>query len=537
MPTQGLFAVAFALVLILESGCTGVGTDRRGAPVVERPLVAEQPAHPQDAPALPTFVARSGYQSSSSNVAPEPAQVLPASARKPIESETRPRTTAPAPETSNSLDVAGPPPSDTELTLTDALALAGGQSPRIAFAAARYRESYARLESARTLWLPSIRAGISYHHHDGNLQASNGNIVNVNRSSMQAGLGINAVGAGTTVVPGIAAQFHTTDALFQPRIAAHAASAQQAATDAVTNDTLLDTALAYLELLRATQAERIAEDNRQNAQKLADITAQFAHSGQGSQADADRAQTEVLRCRNTVARAEETQLVASARLAEILGLDPSAQIIPQEPTIVPIELVSPDQPLRELVSTGLANRPELAESKHLVCEAVYRYRREKFAPLVPSVLLGVSQSGFAGGLGSTVSREGGRFDFDAGLFWEVRNLGFGERARRDATMAQYDQARAAQTQMMDAVAREVVEAATQVKSRKSQIDVAEAGVAAATQSYNRNLVRIREGQGLPIEVLQSLQALDVSRREYLQTLVDYNQAQFRLQRALGWPVQ
>ena len=31
--------------------------------------------------------------------------------------------------------------------------------------------------------------------------------------------------------------------------------------------------------------------------------------------------------------------------------------------------------------------------------------------------------------------------------------------------------------------------------------------------------------------------LDEARREYLRTVLDHNEAQFRLQRALGWPVQ
>jgi outer membrane protein TolC len=94
-----------------------------------------------------------------------------------------------------------------------------------------------------------------------------------------------------------------------------------------------------------------------------------------------------------------------------------------------------------------------------------------------------------------------------------------------------------QVQTMDRVAREVVEAHAQVQARRRQIAVAESAVEAATQSYERNTERIREGQGLPLEVLQSVQALDEAQREYLRTLVDYNAAQFRLQRAIGWPIQ
>jgi len=424
-----------------------------------------------------------------------------------------------------------------DLDLTGALAIAAGQNPRIAFAAARYREAYARLESAQTLWLPSIRAGMSFNHHDGALQASGGQVLDASRSSLQAGLGARAVGAGTPAVPGVAAEFHTSDAVFQPKIAAHSASARDAAAEATTNDTMLATALAYLELLRTTQQLRIAEETRDNAETLAELTATFARTGQGPQSDADRAQTEHVRRRNDVSRAQEHTRVATARLTELLSLDPLLEVRPQEPTIVPIDLVSPDLPAAELVATGLANRPELAEAQYLVCEAVNRYRREKYAPLLPSVLLGISQSGFGGGFGSDIGKDRGRFDFDATVYWELRNLGLGERAKRDETGSRYDQVRALQVGMLDRVAREVVEAHAQVRARQGQIDVAASGVKSATNSYGRNLARIREGQGLPIEAIQSMQALDEARREYLRTLADYNEAQFRLQRALGWPIQ
>jgi outer membrane protein TolC len=49
--------------------------------------------------------------------------------------------------------------------------------------------------------------------------------------------------------------------------------------------------------------------------------------------------------------------------------------------------------------------------------------------------------------------------------------------------------------------------------------------------------RIRAGAGLPIEVLQAIQALDQARREYLRAVADHNEAQFRLHRALGWPIR
>ena len=81
---------------------------------------------------------------------------------------------------------------------------------------------------------------------------------------------------------------------------------------------------------------------------------------------------------------------------------------------------------------ALAGRPELRESRDLVAAACERLRREKYAPLVPSVLLGASYGGFGGGMGDTVADFNDRTDFDAVAIWQIRNLGFGEQAARDA---------------------------------------------------------------------------------------------------------
>ena len=396
----------------------------------------------------------------------------------------------------------------------------------------------AQLNGAQVLWLPSIRPGISYNKHDGPLQASDGTITPASRSSLEAGLGTWAVGSGTPDIPGVVANFRVADALYQPRIAGHEVAARRGAANAATNDILLDVAIAYLNLLRAFQQQAIAEDTLHHAQRLAEVTAAFARTGQGSQADADRAQAELSLRQNAVAQADEQSKVASARLVELLSLDPLKVLVPEEANIIPIDLVPADQPVAELVARGLKCRPELAESHQLVAEAVQRLERERYAPLIPSVLLGVSEGGFGGGPGGNATSDfGGRFDLDAIAYWEIRNFGAGEVTARREAHARLEQAKLRQIQVMDHVAREIVEARAQVESRRGQMAVAQNGIRAATDSYQRNVQRIQGGQGLPIEVLQSIQALDQNRREYLRTVGDYDESQFRLYRALGCPVK
>ncbi|HIF01612.1 MAG TPA: TolC family protein [Planctomycetes bacterium] len=433
-----------------------------------------------------------------------------------------------------SADVA--PPDAMLLNLPSALSMIGGDHPAVGFAQWKVQEAYANLDQAEVLWLPSIQTGFSFHRHDGNLQASDGSIVDVNRSSFQYGLGAGAVGAGTTPRPGISAQFHLADAIFQPDISRKTAWATCHAEKAVVNRQLRDVALAYLKMLDAHQQLRILQEVKDRTAAISKITDDFAGAGQGLQADADRMRTELRLIEGRIAAAHEQVDVTSARLAYALSVNPGQRIIPLDPTVVPIELVSTDMDEGSLITSGLSNRPELKELQALVAAACDRHRRQKYAPFIPSVLLGFSTGGFGGGLGNVINNVDNRYDFDAMVTWEIRNFGFGERSARRRSQAQVQQAMFRKLSLIDDVAREIAEAYTQVTHRRERMAVTQTSIRSAQDSYDRNLSRIREGEGLPIEVLQSVKALEASRRAYLDSVSAFNEAQFQLQWALGWQV-
>ncbi len=434
-------------------------------------------------------------------------------------------------------DTLATPVNTVSLNLPSALAMIGGQHPVVGFAQWRVQEAYAQLARAEALWLPSIQTGFSFHRHDGNYQASDGSIVDVNRNSFQYGLGAGATGAGTTNTrPGIIAQFHLADAIFQPEIAEKTAWARSHAASSVLNEQLLRAALAYNELLNAHQDARIIEESRGRTADLSRITSDFSEAGEGLKSDAERMQTELMLIDNRLIAAQERIAIASARLAQAISIDASSQIQPMDVTVLPIDLVGGYAEKGSLISTGLASRPELKESQALVAAACEAFKRERYAPFVPSVLLGYSTGGFGGGLGNDLSDVDSRYDFDAVMSWEVRNLGFGERAARRETAARVQQAKFEKLRVMDQVAREISEAYSQVEFRRQQMSITQQAIQTAIKSYESNLDRIRDGEGLPIEVLQAIQALEAARQAYLQSVVEHNQAQYRLQWALGWPV-
>lgn len=422
------------------------------------------------------------------------------------------------------------------IDLPTALQLADAENLQVALAREQIRLAYANQAQAKVLWLPSLRAGVHWNKHDGPLQDSRGDVIDVSRSSLYSGMGAQAVGAGSPTIPGVWANFHLADAIFQPLAARQRAASRSRAAIATRNNVLLEVSLAYLELLRAVQDLRIAEDMRDKVGQLADLTSAYARSGQGLQSDYQRMRVELMLRENDLQRSREAVRVAGARLAQLLRLDPTLCLEPLEPAVVAIELIPCEAEPCDLVTRALSSRPELAENRFLVGEAIEQLRRQRYAPLVPSLVLGASYGGYGGGPGDTIANYDDRVDLDATAYWEIRNLGFGETAARSVAQSQVRQARLRQLATLDLVAREVVEAHAQVWARRPQIALAEQGVAAATESHRLNLVRIQEAQGLPIEALQSAQALLQARRDYLRALIDYNVAQFTLQRALGWPM-
>jgi len=422
------------------------------------------------------------------------------------------------------------------IDLITALRLADADNLTIGLAREQVQQAYGEYNSASALWLPSIRAGTSWNRHFGPLQATDGSIQQVSRDSLWAGMGAFPIGSGTVPIPGIFASFNIADAIFQPLAVQQRWGAREQGATAVRNNTLLDVSVAYMELLRSAQDMAILQDVRDKVAELARLTDAYASTGQGLQADADRMRVELGLRDIELRRSKEAYISASARLTQLLRLEPCIRLQPIEPHVVELCLIPKQCECCDLVAQGLSNRPELRQNRYLVGEVLQLMRREKFAPLVPSVILGASYGNFGGGPGATITSFTDRVDLDAVAFWELRNLGFGQAAARNTAESRLRQAQIQELAALDLVAREVTEAHAQVQIREEQIDTARQLLKFAGDSYDHNLIRIRQGQGLPIEVLQSTQALLQARREYLRTIIDYNNAQFALQRALGWTV-
>jgi outer membrane protein TolC len=79
----------------------------------------------------------------------------------------------------------------------------------------------------------------------------------------------------------------------------------------------------------------------------------------------------------------------------------------------------------------------------------------------------------------------------------------------------------------------VSEALADARAAWQQIKFAETAVAIAEEGYRLERERIRQAQGRPIEVLDSLRQLIEARQELVRAVITFDAAQFRLFVAVG----
>ncbi|WP_156512747.1 TolC family protein [Planctomyces sp. SH-PL62] len=398
------------------------------------------------------------------------------------------------------------------------------------------------------MWLPSLYLGPNWIRHDGQAQVVEGQVRTISKSSLFLG-GTAAAGSsvsgpvpagGPAQVSGLTSILRFSDAIFEPLAARQVLDSRRAGIQTATNDALLGVAESYLDLQRAAGTLAIAREAATNAEALASLTASYARSGAGLEADHRRAAAERERQRKNVELAVGELEAASAELVLRTRLDPRLVVAPVEPPEAVLRIVPEGCPIDELIVVGLRSRPELAEAQALVQATLTRLRQAKLRPFIPSLAFRYSGGGFGGGANGFFGDFASRSDADVNLYWEIQNLGFADRAITKQRAAQQRTANLELLKLQDRVASEVVLAEKGRIAAARRMKRAGQALPEAQESLALNLTSIRRGAGLPgatrpIEVLQPIQALAQARTDYLDAVLDHNRWQFRLYRALGRP--
>jgi outer membrane protein TolC len=427
------------------------------------------------------------------------------------------------------------------INLATALRLAGARPLIIAAAQASVQVAAEQLAKANVEWLPSLNAGAGYYRHDGSTQGQSGNFYINTREQFMAGGGLTA-------------RFATTDALFAPLAARQVLRARQLDVQTARNDALLAAAEAYFYVQQARGRLAAAQDvvdKNLSVRKAVDVE----RLKEARPTDVHRALAQLANFEDAIASTREQWRLASADLAQVLRLDPTATVVPLEPPSLFVTLISPQESVDTLIPIGLTSRPELASQQALVQAALVRIKQERMRPLMPSLILeggpgsvgpgGYMMGGiFGSGAAGTGNPWVGRDDISVGVVWQMENLGFGNRALVRGRQAEQQQLLVELFRLQDLVAADIARAYAQVESATARAITANRGIREARLAYEGSLANLDKTDKVgdlsvqvsrAFEVIDALKALSQAYDTYFVSVSDYNRAQFRLYRALGYP--
>ena len=406
------------------------------------------------------------------------------------------------------------------IDLPTALRLANAQNLDIQIARERLNEAKANHESAVELFLPWLSPGAAYRRHENRIQAVDGAMLDADKQSYAVG--------GT-----LTAQVELGDAVYKSLTAKQLVNAADHALEAQRQDSTLGAAQGYYDLAKAKAIVDVVKEALSISQDYQKQLHDAVGAGIAFKGDELRVQTQTERYQITLRQALEQQRVAAARLAQILHLDSSVELVPQDTDLVPLRWVESDAPLDSLVQQALRSRPELKQSQALVAAARDAKNGAVYGPLIPSV----GAQAFGGGLGGGKNDSTGNFaeseDYFVGIGWRIGPGGLFDSGRIHASKARLEAARLSGTKVQDEITRQVVESHARAQSLQDQLATTKQNLATASETLRLTRERKQFGVGAVLEDIQAQQELTRARSEYLNAVAEFDKAQYSLLKALG----
>jgi len=446
------------------------------------------------------------------------------------------------------------------INLATALRLADARPIMVAIAQASAWMAEAQLQKAKVLWLPAFMMNAAYLRHDGPIDFNGG----INVPQGQNAFGQNAPGSfgkplnqnlnwfisGVSLYQVVA----LTDAIFQPLAARQDLNAKRWDIQTAKNEALHETARAYFNVhkYRGQYAGVLytVERGRKLVEALDALDRDLVPG-----VEVDRARNLLSYLEQQAVSARENWRIASADLTRVLRLDPRAVVVPLEHDHLQITLIDPSRSLDDLIPIGLTNRPELSAQQALIQAALVRIRQEKLRPLLPSILITgwqtpggmTTQAGIFGtGNGGKLNLWGFRDDISTQLVWQLDSFGLGNLALVKRRRAEQSRATAELFRIQDDVAAEITQSQADLQSAAARVVQAERALRTGLFTFNRSLEGLGQTQRFgnvleliyrPQEVVYALKLLKRAFDEYFATVAEYNQAQFELFHALGYPAR
>ena len=408
-----------------------------------------------------------------------------------------------------------PPP--LQLTLKDAVALALKQNPQVILANLGVERSEQGRLVARSALLPQVGGNVSELQH---------------RVNLQTALGISFPGLPQHVGPfevfQIGAQFQAPvfDLTLWRRYKASQIGVEASRSGEMTarEDSVLLVVSQYLGSQRAAANVQTVLSQVELAQALYDLAADLQKNGVGTGIDTLRANVQLQNQKQLLIQARTGLDTALFGLSRLLNLDPRQQIqLADQVSFSDTQSVPMDQAL----DRAYAARPELKQlgyqmqQSELALRAAGESRYPKLTASGNWLQQGLTPA-------SVIPVYNYQISLDLPLFTGGRI----EAERTDADLA-IRQLQQRQQELRNRVAQEVKTAVAQLDAARSEVEVANLGVALAKQEVEQARDRFQAGVVNNIEVITAQDELARAGNNQIGALYRYNQARADLAHAEG----
>ncbi|MCX6951608.1 MAG: TolC family protein [Verrucomicrobia bacterium] len=413
---------------------------------------------------------------------------------------------------------AAPQPIDLATTLR----LAGADNLSVRIAREKLAEARAEADVARERMFPWVTAGMALRQHENNLQTVEGRIIDADKRSFAAGVGLNA-------------QWDIGEVYYQKLAAQQRARAEEAALATQRQTSTYEAAVAYFELLRAAETIAVATDALALSERYYEQIKASGAAGVAFAGDVQRVATQRARNETAVQQAREQARVAAARLAELLKLDPMVELTPASGELVPVTLVDATSDLATLVARALAARPELTQADARLAAVREAHNGARNAPLVPVVSAQVNVGGLGGDTGLRSWSRGfdSSNDYGIGLSWRIGPGGLFDRSRVRSSEARLRRSELELEQTRDSIRRQVVEFHARAESLRTQLKSLRTAMDAAEQTARLSRERRAQSVSGVLEDLLAEEELTRARRDYVAAIAQFDQSQYALLRVVG----
>ncbi|MBI5801692.1 MAG: TolC family protein [Verrucomicrobia bacterium] len=406
------------------------------------------------------------------------------------------------------------------IDLPTALKLAGAQNLDVQIARERLRESQAAHDAALYNFFPWVAPGVGYKRHDGRIQDVTGNMFDTSKQQLAPGLNVEA-------------RLELGEAWFKALAAKQLAKAADHAVEAQRQESVFNAAHGYFDLVKARATAEVAQEASRIAGDYADQLQRGVELGLIFKGDALRARGQAERNQLAVQQAREQQRLSAARLAQVLRLDPSVDLLPADIELLPLRLTATNTALDTLVAQALGARPELKRGSALTKAAKKNRDAATVGPLIPSLGAQAFFGGLGGGRNNDLDQFGGTESVAITLGWRIGPGGIFDSTREKFADASLKAASLATDKVKDDVIRQVVEAHTRVHSLAAQLATLKRALATAEEAFRLTRERKERGFGVVLENIFAEQDLTRARSDYVAGIAEFNKAQYGLLRATG----